>query len=272
MTELTNAPLGKPSHYADQYDASLLFAIPRQTKRDEIGITEPLPFEGVDIWNAFELSWLNQRGKPVVAGSVITVPCDSPNIFESKSLKLYFNTFNQTKFDSPEQVQQTIQQDLSSITGGNVNVELILSENFSEQIIEELPGYCIDELDIETDCYQTNPAFLTTTDEVVTETLKSHLLKSNCLITNQPDWASVMIAYTGKKFDQDGLLKYIISFRKHNEFHEQCVERIYADIMQHCQPTELTVYARYTRRGGIDINPFRSNTTDIILNLRNYRQ
>lgn len=272
MTDLSKAPLGKKSSYIDQYDAQLLFAIARQAKRDEIGISTSCPFSGQDIWNAYELSWLNPKGKPVVATAVITVPCETPNICESKSLKLYLNSFNQTAFNSIEQVRQTLIADLSATTGGDVCVELILPQQFCQQHIQELPGDCLDDLDIDIHQYKIDANLLQTSDINVTETLKSHLLKSNCLITSQPDWASIMIQYTGKKIDRASLLKYIISFRQHNEFHEQCVERIFMDIMHHCQPTKLTVYARYLRRGGIDINPWRSNVETDLNNGRNYRQ
>jgi 7-cyano-7-deazaguanine reductase len=272
MSDLTHAPLGKPSHYAEHYDASLLFAIARENKRDELHISQPLPFKGIDIWNAYELSWLNTKGKPIIATAEISVPCNSPNIFESKSLKLYFNSFNQSQFDSVTHVHQIISHDLSAVTQAQVDVKLIMPEQFAKQHIKELPGQCLDDLDIEVNCYHTNSNFLTTGNHVVTETVKSHLLKSNCLITHQPDWGSIMIEYTGKKIEHAGLLQYLISFRQHNEFHEQCVERIFMDIMQHCQPGQLSVYARYTRRGGIDINPFRSTHADTIDNFRNYRQ
>ncbi len=270
MTDLHNAPLGKHSAYIDTYDANLLFAIPRQTARNELGITKPLAFHGVDIWNAYEISWLTIKGKPMIASAVITVPCDSPALFESKSLKLYFNSFNQTTFDSAENVQTTIKKDLDNITQSNVIVKLILPEQFSQQALHELPGISIDNIDIMVDSYTIQPHFLTTSTNNVSEMLKSHLLKSNCLITHQPDWGSVLINYQGKQIDRAGLLQYIISFRQHNEFHEQCVERIFTDIMHHCQPQKLTVYARYTRRGGIDINPFLSNFKNDVINYRNY--
>lgn len=254
-----NMPLGKQTGYQSQYDASLLFAVPRQPKRDEMGITATLAFKGIDIWNAYELSWLNNKGKPIIAAARINVPCESENIFESKSLKLYFNSFNQSQFTSIEQVQEIIVQDLSAITKSAVNVEFILPDQFEQQTLHELPGKNIDDLDITVTQYQPDARLLQTTNTIVTECLQSHLLKSNCLITAQPDWASIMIDYTGKQIDQPSLLRYLISFRQHNEFHEQCVERIFTDIKRQCQPEKLTVYARYTRRGGIDINPIRTD-------------
>lgn len=270
--DLSASPLGKKSAYADHYDASLLFAIPRQLKRTEIGLTGNLPFHGVDIWNAYELSWLNPKGKPCVAAAMITVPADSPNIFESKSAKLYFNSFNQTQFKDASEVQQRIAADLSRVTGSTVKVELILPAQFGHYAFTPLPGKCLDELDIAADTYQTDPALLTTHTKHISETVHSYLLKSNCLITSQPDWGSVIITYTGKQIDHEGLLKYLISFRQHNEFHEQCVERIFTDIMRQCAPEQLTVYGRYTRRGGLDINPFRSTTDAHPHYIREYRQ
>jgi 7-cyano-7-deazaguanine reductase len=253
---LIYAPLGQKSAYIDHYDASLLFPIPRSIKRDELGLTQALPFYGVDLWNAYEISWLNPKGKPVVALAEIIFPADSDNLIESKSLKLYFNSFNQTRFDNNTVVKSTIEKDLSHAANAAVFVNLFSVE---EKItLGNLEGICLDELDITIDAYSPNPALLSTENKQVTETLHSHLLKSNCLVTFQPDWGSVQLHYTGKKINHANLLKYLISFRQHNEFHEQCVERIFMDILTQCQPTELTVFARYTRRGGLDINPYRS--------------
>ena len=262
-----NSQLGKASAYVDQYDASLLFPLPRETKRREIGITGAIPFLGADLWTAFELSWLNPRGKPQVALAHITIPCESTHIVESKSFKLYLNSFNNTRLESADAVRERIKADVSTAIwhGGAVmasaGVKLLLPEAFDREPVHELDGLCIDRLDVECDRYQPAPELLSAAldEKPVTETLMSHLLKSNCLVTGQPDWGSVQIAYSGPQIDQAGLLQYIVSFRNHNEFHEQCVERIYMDIMARCKPTKLTVYARYTRRGGLDINPWRSS-------------
>ena len=255
------SPLGKPAAYKAEYDPSLLFPIARLGKREEIGIRGKLPFFGVDIWNAYEVSWLNLRGKPQVAIATITAPADSPNIIESKSFKLYLNSFNQTKLAGPEALLELLRADLSLAFGAPVHVELTTANAFSSQVIKEPQGLLLDRLDIEVTEYQPNPALLKTESNavLVEETLLSHLLKSNCLVTGQPDWGSVQIHYVGTPIDQEGLLKYLISFRDHNEFHEQCVERIFVDIMQRCAPQKLSVYARYTRRGGLDINPWRCN-------------
>lgn len=255
------SPLGKHSAYTTQYDASLLFPIPRQIKRDEIHIQGTLPFFGMDIWNAYEISWLNGKGKPQVAIGTFIIPADSANIIESKSLKLYLNSFNQTRITSLDLLTSMIQKDLSKACGASVSVTLTLPDAFSELSLSHLEGQLLDRLDIEVDQYHPNPALLIANfDEApVEETLVSHLLKSNCLVTGQPDWGSVQIHYSGPQIEQESLLRYLIGFREHNEFHEQCVERIFMDIMRHCKPQALSVYARYTRRGGLDINPWRSN-------------
>lgn len=283
LTAMTNtadladlSPLGKTSAYRTDYAPELLFPIPRQGKRDELGLHGTLPFFGVDIWNAYELSWLNQRGKPQVAIARFTVPADSPNIIESKSFKLYLNSFNQTRLDSPEALKALLQKDLSAGFGANVHVVLTLPDAFSSIAMGELEGTLLDRLDVEIDNYRPAPELLKANhDELpVEETLVSHLLKSNCLVTGQPDWASVQIHYCGPQIDQESLLKYLIGFRDHNEFHEQCVERIFTDILRQCAPQQLAVYARYTRRGGLDINPWRSNFSSAQRppNLRGARQ
>lgn len=270
------SPLGKQTAYQAEYTPSLLFPIPRQQKRDEIGIVGTLPFFGVDIWNAYELSWLNLRGKPQVAIATFTVPADSPNIIESKSFKLYLNSFNQTRIATPEALSDLLRTDLSAGFGASVQVKLLMPDGFPALQMGELEGLLLDRLDIEVSAYTPNAALLQANHEeaIVEETLVSHLLKSNCLVTGQPDWASVQIHYVGAQIDQERLLQYLIGFRNHNEFHEQCVERIFMDILRQCHPQKLSVYARYTRRGGLDINPWRSNFTtgQRPANLRNGRQ
>lgn len=270
------SPLGKPSTYQAHYDPSQLFSIPRQYKRDEIGLTGTLPFFGVDIWNAYEISWLNMRGKPQVAMAKIIVPADSPNIIESKSFKLYLNSLNQTKLGGTDALLELLREDLTNCFGAPVQVTLTLPEDFSKVPMGELDGLLLDRLDIEVEEYSPDPTLLRAArdEAAVEETLVSHLLKSNCLVTGQPDWASVQIKYVGSAIDQATLLQYLIGFRQHNEFHEQCVERIFMDIMRQCKPQKLAVYARYTRRGGLDINPWRSNfsTGSAPSNARNARQ
>ena len=270
-----NSPLGKSSAYQSQYAPELLFPIPRQQKRDELGLTGTLPFFGIDIWNAYELSWLNMRGKPQVAIATITAPADSPNIVESKSFKLYLNSFNQTRVAGTDALLALLRDDLSHAFGAPVHITLTTPDAFQNLKMGELDGLLLDRLDVEIDQYTPSPALLTANqDEApVEETLVSHLLKSNCLVTGQPDWGTVQIHYVGPQIEQEGLLKYLIGFREHNEFHEQCVERIFVDILRRCKPSKLAVYARYTRRGGLDINPWRANfSTGRPQNLRAARQ
>ncbi|MBN9340895.1 MAG: NADPH-dependent 7-cyano-7-deazaguanine reductase QueF [Comamonadaceae bacterium] len=281
MNHPAQSPLGKASAYADQYDPALLFPIARAPKRAEIGITGQQPFFGADLWTAFELSWLNARGKPQVALAHITVPCETPNIIESKSFKLYLNSFNGTRFASSDAVRERLRTDLSeaawrgAASPGTVGVRLAGPEQFDQEPVHELSGLDLDRLDVECTHYQPEPALLTAAFGAapVTETLTSRLLKSNCLVTGQPDWGSVQIGYSGPQIDQAGLLQYIVSFRNHNEFHEQCVERMFMDITARCRPLKLTVYARYTRRGGLDINPLRtSHPQQLPRNVRTARQ
>ncbi|GGQ01089.1 NADPH-dependent 7-cyano-7-deazaguanine reductase QueF [Shewanella ulleungensis] len=259
---LKGLTLGHATVYQAEYDASLLQGVPRKLNRDAIALSGDLPFHGTDIWTGYELSWLNAKGKPVVALLEVQLDINSANLIESKSFKLYLNSFNQTKFDSVENVQDTLSRDLAACAQGEVTVKVIEPKHFNLERIVDLPGTCIDDLDIEVTEYEFNPDHLvgsTDPDKNVAETLNSNLLKSNCLITSQPDWGSVMIRYQGPKIDREKLLRYLISFRQHNEFHEQCVERIFVDLKKYCQCTKLTVYARYTRRGGLDINPYRSD-------------
>ncbi len=268
-------PLGKPTRYQDSYDSTLLCPFPRQVKRDEIGLGKALPFGGFDLWTAYELSWLNLKGKPVVAVAEFCFPCSSPFLIESKSFKLYLNSFNQTRYVDVAAVAQQMREDLCRASGGEVQVELwALKDSFRLQV-GMLPGDCIDDLDVEVTDYRLNPETLkgaAADDCVVSEELHSHLLKSNCLVTSQPDWGSILIRYQGGRIDREALLRYLISFRQHNEFHEQCVERIFVDLLRFCKPQKLTVYARYTRRGGLDINPFRSNFEDTVERIRLVRQ
>ncbi len=260
----SNSLLGQATPYCNQYNPDLLFPILRQEKRDELGIDAScLPFSGLDIWTAFEVSWLNLKGKPISVIAEFAFQADSPFLVESKSFKLYLNSFNGTKFESQEEVESLMRSDLTSVCGGAVDV-MIRSLNTPEELLSVLPGQNLDELDIEVIDYHVNALLLEVDSraDMIAETLNSHLLKSNCLVTGQPDWGSVVIRYEGLPINHEGLLKYLISFREHNEFHEQCVERIFMDIMKQCQPKQLTVYARYVRRGGLDINPYRSNYED----------
>ena len=278
--------LGKSSAYIDQYDATLLFPIPRAGKRAEIGLAGAAPFFGADMWTAFELSWLNLRGKPQVALVHFTVPCESLNIVESKSFKLYLNSFNNTRFADADAVKARLRADITEAVWRNtagepvvapatIGVTVVGADQFDREPVHELDGLNLDRLDIECTQYTPAPELLTVTpnEQPVSEVFVSNLLKSNCLVTGQPDWGSVQISYSGDQIEQGGLLQYIVSYRNHNEFHEQCVERIFMDIWTRCKPTRLTVYARYTRRGGLDINPFRTSHPQALpRNVRTARQ
>lgn len=261
---LRDSDLGKTVPYDPYYNPDRLFGVSRKATREELGIDPAkLPFYGFDYWNNYELSWLNPLGKPMVAIAEIAYECDSPNIVESKSMKLYFHSFNNTKFESPAAVEEVIKKDFQRILHADINVRVNLIDSIgAETVYRGFEGKNLDTLEVECSVYQVEPAFLFTEEQDTEEAVYSHLLKSNCLITHQPDWGSVQIIYKGKKINHEGLLKYIVSYRNHNEFHEQCIERIFMDIMRRCSPEELTVHGRYTRRGGIDINPYRSTKKD----------
>ncbi|VVM99297.1 NADPH-dependent 7-cyano-7-deazaguanine reductase [Pseudomonas fluorescens] len=270
-----DSPLGKSSEYIATYTPSLLFPIPRLAKWAELGVSgDALPWQGVDYWNCFELSWLLPSGKPVVAIGEFAIPAQSPNIIESKSFKLYLNSLNQTAFASSAELQVCLEKDLSAAAGAPVTVRVrSLAEVQSEGVVA-LPGVCIDELDVAISNYEQPQPQLLQCDstQVVEETVHSHLLKSNCPVTGQPDWGTVVVKYKGLALDHASLLTYLVSFRQHADFHEQCVERIYLDLKRLLQPEHLTVYARYVRRGGLDINPYRSTGPISPQNLRLVRQ
>ncbi|MDX5979033.1 NADPH-dependent 7-cyano-7-deazaguanine reductase QueF [Vreelandella alkaliphila] len=255
---LEHAPLGRDSAYPEHYDAGLLYPIPRAANRAPLGIEDnKLPFVGEDEWHAFEVSWLNNRGKPIVAVARFRLPADSPNLIESKSWKLYLNSLNQTHFESRDAVQRVLVRDLAAAAGAAVSVELLAVDD-AELAPQRLPGECLDDLDIDISDYTPSAAHLAVSEEIVEETLHSHLLKSNCPVTGQPDWGSVLIRYKGPKIDREGLLRYLIGYRQHQDFHEHCVEHIFTDLMQLAKPEELLVLARYVRRGGLDISPWRA--------------
>lgn len=273
QTLYSDSPLGRDLPKPAGYDADLLYPIARADTR--AGMDLPEPTHGADIWNAYELSWLDGRGKPIVAIGRFTFPFDSPNLIESKSLKRYLNGYNEERFDYPDIVRLRIQTDLTRVAGKPVYVEILPVRPAFELSCQALGGRCIDDQDMEIDTYEPAPERLRVTEPApfVRETLVSELLKSNCPVTNQPDWASLQIRYAGPRIDRAGLLAYIVSLRRHNEFHELCVEKIYGEIMQRCEPQELLVYARYTRRGGLDINPWRANhQPDDISHTRTFRQ
>ncbi len=268
---LDTLSLGKDVDYDADYDSALLCAIPRQPGRDALGLQQGVPFRGWDIWTAYELSWLNTRGKPLIACAEIHIPADSPNIVESKSLKLYFNSLNQHRFADVDDVAGTIEKDLTACLGSKPLIHLRPPSDWRVDE-QDFPGECIDDIDIDIESYQPSAETLTVGARVVSETLFSRLLRSRCPVTGQPDWATVQIAYTGPEIDRASLLRYIVSFRLHQDFHEHCVERMFVDLQRECGPERLTIYARYLRRGGIDINPFRSNTDAVPPAFRCFRQ
>ncbi|GAB6389784.1 NADPH-dependent 7-cyano-7-deazaguanine reductase QueF [Stutzerimonas marianensis] len=270
-----HSPLGKTSAYVATYSPEQLFPIPRAPKWAELGLTaETLPYRGVDIWNCYELSWLLPAGKPVVAIGEFSIPADSPNIIESKSFKLYLNSLNQSRFDSREALAEVMTRDLSAAAGKPVGVRLRTLEEVAAQGIALPEGVCIDALDVAIDNYDAPCAALLRCepDREVEECLYSHLLKSNCPVTGQPDWGTVVIDYQGAALDHSSLLAYLVSFRQHADFHEQCVERIFLDLQRLLKPQRLSVHARYVRRGGLDINPYRSTENLPIDNGRLVRQ
>ena len=270
-----HSPLGKSSEYVSQYAPELLFPISRTTKWAELGLEAgKLPYQGVDYWNCYELSWLTPSGKPVVAIGEFAIPADSPNIIESKSFKLYLNSLNQTAFADTTSLEAALRTDLSAAAGKPVSVRIRSLAEIEAEGVMALPGVCIDELDISVSNYEhPRPELLRCDDSrVVEESVHSHLLKSNCPVTSQPDWGSVVVEYRGSALDHASLLEYIVSFRQHSDFHEQCVERIFLDLQRLLKPEKLTVYARYVRRGGLDINPYRSTEDVAFQNVRLARQ
>ncbi len=269
--ELSHSPLGKQTQYVAQYDPGQLCPIPRLPSWEKFGFAES-PYFGVDIWNAYEISWLNPKGLPQVAVGESSIPITSPNLIESKSFKLYLNSLNNSKFENTEELKQTLITDLSNCAGEKIAAELFAIDQI-ENSFQELDGSCLDKLDVEIDVYHRDSSLLQVeATSVANSKLYSHLLKTNCPVTGQPDWGSLYIEYSGNTIEQNSLLKYIVSYRGENDFHEQCTENIFLDIMQKCQPDDLTVYTRYLRRGGLDINPYRSTQKKMPDNFRLARQ
>lgn len=256
--------LGKEVAYPTRYDPDLLLPISRSLGRALLaGLTQDpeaqLAFTGWDMWRGYELSWLDPRGLPKIGILKAWVPCTSTHIIESKSFKLYLNSLNNERMDDIESVKKRIKSDLSSRVGAEVKVQVVTPQEFASEVISEPLEGCLDDQAIEIGHYQPDPDLLACDPErIVSESVFSRLLKSNCPVTGQPDWASVHIEYEGAAIDHEALLRYIVSYRQHEGFHEQCVEQIFCDLMQRCQPQRLSVYARYTRRGGMDINPWRA--------------
>lgn len=259
--ELAQAPLGHPTDYPDTYDAGLLFAVPREPQRSDIGLSgAALPFTGSDVWTAYEHTWLDPYGKPVIAILSFAVPATSPAIVESKSVKLYLGSFAQSRFADADAMLAVVARDLSQATGAPVQVTRVPPAQFAAQRLQPLTGDSIDDLPVACDRYEVDAALLRADGPAVDESLTSDLFRSVCPVTNQPDYASIAVAYRGPRIDRASLLRYLVSYRHHAGFHEHCAERIFADLVQRCGCTALTVHARFTRRGGIDINPFRSST------------
>lgn len=253
-------PLGEKTVYPDSYDASLLYPIPRELSREPLGLKDDLPFDGNDLWTAYEISWLDKGGKPQVRIGHFIFPCTLPFIIESKSFKLYLNSFNQTCFDSEEQVVETLKKDLLACAGGDISIDLLSLDNIEKNAVEPPEGTCLDNIELPVSTYAPSPSVLTVDEgQQKHEVLYSHLLKTNCPVTGQPDWATVFVEYEGASIDPQSLLAYLISFRNHQDYHENSVESLFVDIKRECKTTYLAVYARYTRRGGLDINPFRSD-------------
>jgi 7-cyano-7-deazaguanine reductase len=269
---MSNNPLGKPANIPDKYAPQVLFGIPRQESRQPFIGSGALPFRGADIWNAWELTWLDRSGKPEVGIATILVPADSTNIIESKSLKLYLNSFANAQFESAAALARVISADLAAIVSAAVSVSVSPVSDPAADSFAVMPGLCIDALQADFTAQDVDPRLLTCDAGQADEELHSHLLRSLCPVTGQPDQGSILIRYAGAAIRHESLLQYLVSFRQHNDFHEACVERIFVDLMSRCQPQQLSVYARYNRRGGIDINPFRSNYADAIENLRLWRQ
>ncbi len=259
MASPDDSPLGKPAPYTDRYDPGLLFPIARAAARARLGIGGALPFAGADLWTAYELSWLGPSGRPEIAIARFRVPAASPSLIESKSVKLYLNSFSQTSFATPEAVERALDGDLARACGAPVAVELVRPAAFARLAIEALAGESIDGQELELRDASPRPDALAAGGATVEEALVSELFKSNCPVTGQPDWGSVQVRYRGPRIDRAGLLRYLVSFRQHVGFHEDCVERIFVDVRERCRPERLTVYARFTRRGGVEINPFRSD-------------
>jgi 7-cyano-7-deazaguanine reductase len=268
-----NLPLGLETDYPHKYAPDVLCPIQRSASREDLGLSGAMPFDGVDIWNAWELTWLGPHGRPEVAIAEIGVPAHSPNIIESKSLKLYLGSFAMSRFDSAAAVHEAIASDLGVCAGAPVDVSILSVSETESRRAARLAGACLDSLEVACEDWEVNPDLLCAdAAETVREDLHTHLLRSLCPVTAQPDIGSLQISYRGPRIDRAALLRYVVSFREHNDFHEACIERMFVDLLERCGCEELTLHARYQRRGGIDINPVRSNSGESPRNLRLWRQ
>ncbi len=264
-------PLGAQTQYQDGYEKSLLHPMARAEGRQAVGL-DGWQLAGEDQWTAYEFSWLNARGKPEVAELSFNVPVTSPNIIESKSMKLYLNGFSQTRFPNAQELLATLERDLSGGFGCTITVNLRGVNTVEKTGL--LPGQCLDDLDIDIDVYDYSPELLLCEDRAAEaeHRLYSHGFRSLCPVTGQPDWASIAIDYRGVTIEPARLLRYLVSYRNHQAFHETTIERIFTDIWQRCSPERLSVYGRFLRRGGIDINPYRSSEDDVAPQIRVARQ
>jgi len=257
--DIGRSPLGHATGYPDAYDPAQLFTVPRAPQRAALGLTGALPFSGSDVWTAYELTWLDSRGKPAIAIATIEVPAESPSIVESKSMKLYLGSFAQSSYALPENVATMIARDLAAAVGARVRISLRDPTDFGAERFAELEGESLDGLALDCSAYEVDPTSLVVGNKRAGEALTTNLFRSVCPITGQPDIASVRIAYRGPRIERAGLLRYLVSYRRHTGFHEHCIERMFVDIAARCRTERLTVHARFTRRGGIDINPFRTD-------------
>ena len=258
---LAAAPLGHATGYPDTYDPGQLFTVARAPQRAALGLGSALPFTGSDVWTAYELTWLGPRGKPAIAIATLDVPAGSPALVESKSMKLYLGSFAQSVYASPDDVAAIVGRDVAAAVGTPVRVTLRTPDAFAAERVALLSGESIDGLDAACRHDDVDPDALASGGTAVDEALTTDLFRSVCPVTGQPDIASVRIAYRGPRIDRAGLLRYLVSYRRHPGFHEHCVERIFVDVIARCAPAVLTVQARFTRRGGIDINPFRTSAS-----------
>jgi len=266
-------PLGRETDYPQNYAPDVLFAIARADNREALGLSDALPFRGTDVWNAWELSWLGPTGRPVVAKAEIRVPADSPSIIESKSLKLYLGSFAMSTFESVSKVRETLETDLSACAGTPVDVFVMPIARIEARAVSRLAGTLLDNQEVSCTAWEVDPGLLAAdSSTLVSEDLHTHLLRSLCPVTAQPDIGSLQISYRGPRIDRAGLLRYIVSYRQHSDFHESCIERMFVDLLAQCAPRELTLQAHYLRRGGIDINPFRTNADEALRGTRLWRQ
>lgn len=265
MGTISDSPLGKAARYPEAYDATLLYPVERAPQREALGVVGEVPFHGADRWTAWELAWLDGSGRPCAGIARFSVPCTSRSVVESKSVKLWLVSLNNARFDGVDALRATLSRDLSGATGAGVDVDVALPDRWSSLARAEPDGASIDDVVPGAFPGVPDPSLLRSGGAPVDETLVTRAFRSLCPVTGQPDYATISIDYRGPAIDRAGLLAYLIGYRHHPGFHEHCVESIYMDVLRACGPQRLTVEARFTRRGGVDINPFRSSdpATDV---------